>query len=66
MQSKFSSCIVSVCNRSCNRIADSLATHGAYVLEAGSCVYMSDVPFYVMDIVSHHCLMLVLHIKINK
>ena len=49
MQSKFSSCIVLVCNRSCNNVADSLATHEAYVLEAGSCVYMSKVPWYVMD-----------------
>ena len=47
MQLEFSSYVIS--NRSCNNIADSLATHGAYVLEAGSCVYMSKVPWYVMD-----------------
>ena len=52
MQSEFSSCVVSVCNRNYNKVADSLATHGVYVLESGSCVYMSDVPLYVMDIVS--------------
>jgi len=52
MQSEFSSCTISVYNRNCNKVADSLATHGAYVLEGGSCVYMSDVPWYVMDIVS--------------
>lgn len=43
MQSEFSSCVVSVCNRNCNKVADSLVTHGAYIIEAGSCVYMSDV-----------------------
>ena len=49
MQLEFCSYVISVCNRSCNNVADSLATHGAYVLEAGFCVYMSKVPWYVMD-----------------
>ena len=41
-----------MCNRNCNKVVDSLATHGAYVLKAGSYVYMSDDPLYVMNIVS--------------
>ena len=52
IQSEFSCGTVSLCNRNCNEVADSLAIHGAYVLEAGSYVYMSEVPWYVMDIVS--------------
>jgi len=46
MRSEFSFCNVSLCNRSCNKIADCLAIHGAYVLDPGSCIYMSEVPSY--------------------
>jgi hypothetical protein len=52
MHSDYSFYNVSLCNRSCNKVADCLATHGAYVLDAGSCIYMTEVPSYVMDIVS--------------
>jgi hypothetical protein len=45
MQLEFSFCNVSLCTRSCNKV-------GSYVLDAGSCIYMSEVPSYVMDIVS--------------
>jgi hypothetical protein len=52
IQSEFSFCNVSLCNRSCNKVADCLAIHSAYVLDPSSCIYMSEVPSYVMDIVS--------------
>ena len=44
MLSEFNSCVVSVCNRNCNLVADCLATHGACVLGSGSCVFMSQAP----------------------
>jgi len=47
----FSCCTVSVCNRSCNKVADCLAFHGAYVLSSGSEVFMNQVPDYVKDLV---------------
>ena len=47
----FSCCTVSVCNRSCNKVADCLAFYGAYVLFSGSEVFMNQVPDYVKDIV---------------
>ena len=37
----FSCCTVSVCNRSCNKVADCLAFYGAYVLFSGSEVFMN-------------------------
>ena len=40
----FSCCTVSVCNRSCNKVADCLVFYGAYV-------FMNQVPDYVKDIV---------------
>ena len=43
----FSCCTVSVCNRSCNKVADCLAFHGAYVLSSSSEVFMNQVPDYV-------------------
>jgi ribonuclease HI len=52
MQFEFSSCIVSVCNRNCNKVADSLATYGAYVLDSGSSVLMSQIPEFVYVLVS--------------
>ncbi|CAL4921257.1 unnamed protein product [Urochloa decumbens] len=51
MHSEFTFCTVSVCNRSCNQVADSLAAHGAYVMTSGSDVFMSQVPDYVMKLV---------------
>ena len=47
----FSCCTVSVCNRSCNKVADCLAFHGGYVLSSGSEVFMNQVPDYVKDLV---------------
>ena len=52
MQFEFSSCTVSVCNRNCNKVADSLATYGASVLDSGSSVLMSQVPEFVSVLVS--------------
>ena len=42
----FSCCTVCVCNRSCNKVADCLAFHGAYVLSSSSEVFMNQVPNY--------------------
>ena len=52
METKFSCCDVSFCNRSCNKVADALAVHGTYVLDSGSDVLMSQVPLYIMNLVS--------------
>ena len=52
MHFEFSSCTVSVCNRNCNKVADSLATYGAFVLESGSSMLMSQVPEFVSVLVS--------------
>ena len=43
--------VLSLCNRSCNKVADCLAFYGAYVLFSGSEVFMNQVPDYVKDIV---------------
>jgi hypothetical protein len=51
MQIEFSFYDVSFCNRSCNKVADALVVHGAYVLESGSDVLMSHVPLYIMNLV---------------
>ena len=50
----FSCCTVSVCNRSCNKVADCLAFHGAYVLSSGFEVFLSQAPDYVKDLVLGH------------
>ena len=50
MQSEFSFCNVLYCNRSCNKVADSLADHGAYAVECGSDVLISQVPLHVMNL----------------
>jgi hypothetical protein len=42
MQSEFSFCNVSLCTRSCNKEAHCLAIYGSYVLDVGSCIYMSE------------------------
>jgi ribonuclease HI len=52
MQSDFSTCSVSVCNRNCNKVADCLAGYGATVLNLGSEVLMSQVPVFVSELVS--------------
>ena len=52
MNQVFDRCVVRVCPRSCNKVADSLAAHGASVVRSGSEVYMNQVPDYVTSLVS--------------
>ena len=47
----FSCCTVSVCNRSCNKVAACLAFHGVFVLFSGSEMFMRQAPDYVKDLV---------------
>jgi len=54
MHVEFSFCTVSVCNPSCNKVADCLAFHGAYVLSSGFEVFLSQAPDYVKDLVLGH------------
>jgi hypothetical protein len=49
---EFSSCIISVCNRACNKVVDGLATYGASVLMSGSNVTMTEVSVFVSELVS--------------
>ena len=51
MMSQFAFCSVSVCARSCNKVADSLASYGC-TLEKGSCMYMNYAPDFVLALVS--------------
>ena len=51
MMSQFVFCYVSVCARSCNKVADSLASYGC-TLEKGSCMYMNYAPDFVLALVS--------------
>ena len=39
MRSEFSSCSVSVCSRSCNKVANCLATNGACVMVSSSAMF---------------------------
>ena len=52
MNQVFDRCVVRVCPRSCNKVADSLATHGANVVRSGSVVFMNQVPEFVANLVS--------------
>ena len=52
MCSHFIQCIVSVCPRACNSVADKLAAHGASVVSPGSCIFMCHIPDFVLDLVS--------------
>ena len=52
MFSNFVHCIVSICSRLCNRVEDSLASHGACNLKPDSHVYLSQAPDFVMPLVS--------------
>jgi len=52
MDSQFVFCSVSVCPRICSSVADKLAAHGASAINAGSCVFMSQIPNFVYDLVS--------------
>ncbi|CAD6254195.1 unnamed protein product [Miscanthus lutarioriparius] len=44
-------CVVWACPRSCNKVADSLAAHGASVVRSGSEMYVNQVPDYVTNLV---------------
>ena len=37
-------CKISVCSRVCNKVADCMASYGAYVVASGSHVFMSQAP----------------------
>jgi hypothetical protein len=52
MQTEFSSCIVTLCNRSCNMVADCLATYGASTLAIASDMCMSQAPEFVRELAS--------------
>ena len=43
--------VLSLCNRSCNKVADCLAFYGAFVLFSDSEVFINEVPDYVKDFV---------------
>jgi hypothetical protein len=47
----FVHCMVRTCLRSCNKVADSLAAHGASVVRSGSMVFMDQVPEFVTNLV---------------
>jgi ribonuclease HI len=51
IMSYFLHCIVTICPRSCNSVADSLASYGC-TLEQGSCRYMSQALDFVLALVS--------------
>ena len=51
MRSEFSSCSVSVCSRSCNKVANCLATNGACVMVSGSAMFWSQTPEFVAHLV---------------
>jgi hypothetical protein len=51
-QLKFSSCIISVCSRACNKVADRLAAYRMSVLMSGSDVTMTEVTMFVSELVS--------------
>ena len=51
MRSEFSSCSVSVCSRSCNNVADCLATNGACAMGSGSAMFWSQAPEFVAHLV---------------
>ena len=52
MQMHFSCCSLSLCNRSCNKVANLLATYGASMLASDSEMYISQVPEFVKELVS--------------
>lgn len=51
MITEFESCIVSVCAKSCNRVADSLSAFGEHVSGPGF-IFMSQAPEFVSVLVS--------------
>ena len=52
MNQPFVQCVVQACPRSCNKVTDSLAAHGASVVRSGSEVFMNQVPEFVTNLVS--------------
>lgn len=50
MMSQFVRCYASVCARSCNKVADSLAGNGC-TLKKGSCMCMNHAPDFVLALV---------------
>jgi hypothetical protein len=48
----FNSCKVSTCNRTCNRVADGLTSHGACVLAPDYSMFFSQAPEFVTNFVS--------------
>lgn len=51
MRFEFVTCQISICNRSCNRVADRLASYGACDLASDSAVLLSYAPEFVTDFV---------------
>ena len=49
----FNSCKVSVCTRTCNRVADALASHGACVLAPECSIFFNQAPEFVINLVSN-------------
>ncbi|GJN20559.1 hypothetical protein PR202_gb07951 [Eleusine coracana subsp. coracana] len=52
MASNFTSCIVKVCPRECNRVADGLASHGRNAAPNGEPMFWCSTPSIVRDLVS--------------
>lgn len=52
IHTQFVFCSVSVCTRICNSVADKLAAYGATAVNTASCVFMSQTPDFVNDLVS--------------
>jgi hypothetical protein len=48
----FSYCNVFICNRCCNKVADSLASYGRCVLFSGSEPLMTGAPEFVNDLIA--------------
>jgi hypothetical protein len=48
----FNSCEVSIYNRTCNRVEDGLASHGACVLAPDCSMFFSQAPEFVTNFVS--------------
>ena len=44
--------VISVCNRACNRVADSLAAYGASLVAGASKIFIDHVPEFVIPLVS--------------
>jgi hypothetical protein len=49
---EFNTCVISVCNRTCNQLVHCLAANGACMEGAETCMYTDDVPDFVSHLVS--------------